>query len=135
MPLSQIIYSSVPFGFDAATLSNILLDARRCNSRDAITGALVCRRDIYMQFLEGEDAMVRTTLARIRRDDRHANVAVHYDAPADARLFAEWDMLHDPAHSWTWSEAEIASGALDRASPREVLDIFAAISRRQISPP
>jgi len=44
--LIQIIYSSQPFGFDEAMLSGILLDARRCNTRDGITGALVCRRDI-----------------------------------------------------------------------------------------
>lgn len=131
MPLIQIIYSSQPFGFDASVLSNILLDARRCNARDGITGALVCRRDVYMQFLEGEDVMVRTTLDRIRRDDRHANLEIHYDAPAEHRLFADWDMLHDPAHTWTWSEEEIAGGALDRAPPEEFLAIFAAIARRQ----
>ena len=51
--LIQIIYMSQPFGYDEAMLAGILLDARRCNKRDGITGALVCRHDIYLQLLEG----------------------------------------------------------------------------------
>ena len=43
MPLTQLIYTSRPFGFDAHTLDDILLGARRNNERDGITGALVCR--------------------------------------------------------------------------------------------
>lgn len=129
--LTQIIYTSQPFGFDESTLSNILLDARRCNNRDDITGALVCRRDIYMQFLEGPDTAVRATLARIAEDDRHVDLAVHLDMPATERIFAAWDMLHDPAHSWSWSEAEIANGALAQATSMDFLNIFTAIARKQ----
>jgi hypothetical protein len=131
MAITQIIYSSQPFGFDSALLSNILLDARRCNARDGITGALVCRRDIYLQFLEGQDELVYSTLDRIRRDDRHTSIKVHLDAPAPARLFADWDMLHDPAHTWAWSEAEIDAGALDHVTPQEALAVFTAIAQRQ----
>ena len=56
--LIQLIYSSKPFGFDEATLSEILLTARRNNERDGITGALICRRDLYLQLLEGPQAAV-----------------------------------------------------------------------------
>jgi len=48
MDIFQAIYSSQPLGFDSAILSGILLDARRCNTRDGITGALICRADIYL---------------------------------------------------------------------------------------
>ncbi|WP_224814646.1 BLUF domain-containing protein [Hasllibacter sp. MH4015] len=131
MDLTQIIYASRPFGFDASVLSNLLVDARRCNARDGITGALVCRRDIYLQYLEGSDRAVRNTLERIRRDDRHVELVVHHDAPSHTRLFSDWAMLHDPAHSWTWSEAEVADGALDRALPADFLNVFLGIAQRQ----
>ena len=39
MDLVQVIYCSRPFGFDNAVLNGILSDARRCNERDAVTGA------------------------------------------------------------------------------------------------
>ena len=42
MDLFRAIYTSRPFGFDEAILSGILMDARRANARDGITGALIC---------------------------------------------------------------------------------------------
>jgi hypothetical protein len=56
--LLQLVYASRPFGFDAGTLTAILFDARRCNTRDGITGALICRDDLFLQLLEGPEAAV-----------------------------------------------------------------------------
>ena len=70
----QLIYSSQPFGYDSTTLQTILNDARRCNTRDGISGALVCRHDIYVQLLEGSEEAVHAAYMRISRDDRHVGV-------------------------------------------------------------
>ncbi len=48
MSLMQLIYASTPFGFDNTTLNKILSVARRRNAQDQITGALVCRADLYL---------------------------------------------------------------------------------------
>ncbi len=130
MALTQIIYSSTPFGYDESLLSNLLLDARRCNKRDGITGALICRRDVYLQFLEGNDGAVRNTLERIRIDDRHVEVMMQLDAPAEQRMFSDWAMLHDPAETLAWTEDQVAAGALDQAGPDHFRAIFAAIANR-----
>jgi hypothetical protein len=45
MPTTQLIYTSRPFGFDAGTLDDILISARRHNRANGITGALICRAD------------------------------------------------------------------------------------------
>lgn len=131
MGLFQAIYSSRPFGYDAQTLAAILLDARRCNGRDGITGALICRRDIYLQLLEGEEASVRATLARILRDDRHANVDLHMEQTTDKRLFGEWDMFHNPSAGKVWSSEEIRHGATHNATPSEVMGFFRQLRREQ----
>lgn len=115
MPLIQIIYASQPFGFDDAMLAGILLDARRCNTRDGITGALIARGDLYLQLLEGPEAKVEATFARIRRDDRHANAERLLSHPITHRMFPDWAMLDDPAQSWVWSREAVASGATDSA--------------------
>ncbi len=128
MTLVQCIYASQPFGFDESVLAGILLDARRCNKRDDITGALVCRADIYLQLLEGPEAQVENTLERIRQDDRHANVQVLVSGPVEDRMFGDWDMLHDPARSWLWSRDEIAEGAMDAATPEDIVAIFRKLS-------
>lgn len=113
MPLIQIIYASQPFGFDDAMLAGILLDARRCNTRDGITGALIVRGDLYLQLLEGPEAKVEASFDRIRRDDRHANAQQLLRHPITHRMFPDWAMLDDPAQSWVWSREAVANGATE----------------------
>jgi hypothetical protein len=124
LTLFRAVYSSRPFGFDSAILNGILMDARRANERDGITGALICRSDIYLQWLEGPEDKVRDALARIRRDDRHLDVTLHVSEPAAERVFGDWAMLHDPAATWIWSQEEVAKDAAERATPDEVKGFF-----------
>lgn len=130
MALLQLTYASQPFGFDGPTLAGILMDARRCNSRDGITGALICRNDLFLQMLEGPEAMVEATYRRIARDDRHLDVRPmsRRTIADDARLFGAWAMRDDPADTWVWTRAQIDQGALDRASEDDVLAIFARLA-------
>ncbi|WP_019955376.1 BLUF domain-containing protein [Yoonia vestfoldensis] len=124
MSVFRAIYTSQPFGYDEAILSSILMQARKANARDDITGALICRADIYLQWLEGPEDKVRDAIRRISRDDRHLDVQLLVAEPAEARVFGDWAMLHDPAKTWIWSQAEIADGALDRATPEEITGFF-----------
>jgi hypothetical protein len=71
MDVYRAIYTSRPFGFHKGILNSILAEARRANERDGITGALICRADIYLQWLEGPEEQVRKAIERIKRDDRH----------------------------------------------------------------
>ncbi|AOG08903.1 BLUF domain-containing protein [Agrobacterium sp. RAC06] len=124
MDVFRAIYTSQPFGYDSSILDGILMEARRANVRDGITGALICRADIYLQWLEGPELEVRKTLERIERDDRHLDVKVHVAEHVTERTFAEWAMLHDPAATWIWSQSEIAGGALQRTTPEEITGFF-----------
>lgn len=128
MRLYRLIYASRPFGFDLAMLGGILLSARRNNRRDGVTGALVCRADLYLQLLEGPEPAVKATFARIGDDDRHVDVVPLVASRVASRLFPEWDMLDDPARSWLWSPAEVASGAVNAASPEAVAAVFDRIA-------
>lgn len=133
MELYRAIYTSRPFGFDTGILSSILLDARRLNTRDDVTGALICRGDIYLQLLEGPEPQVTNTLQRIKRDDRHIEVRVHVAQAAPDRMFSAWAMLHDPATSWIWSPQEIIAGAVERATPDEVMAFFAKLHSQNLA--
>lgn len=124
MSLFKAVYSSTPFGYDAQTLAGILLDARRLNRRDGITGALICRRDVFLQYLEGPEKLVQTTLDRIKRDDRHVNVQLHIAERIPERLFGEWDMFHAETEMTIWSAAEIDDGAIERTTPIEIMGFF-----------
>lgn len=128
MTLVQLIYTSRPFGFDNATLNAILIEARHSNPKHDITGSLICRADIYLQLLEGPDVSVDATFKRIARDNRHLEIKELYRAPAAKRLFPDWAMRDDPPKSWMWTKGEIADGAISRASPEDMIGIFARLS-------
>ena len=128
MPLLQLSYASRPFGFDSAMLAGILIDARRCNSRDGITGALICREDLYLQLLEGPEAAVEAAYRRILRDDRHIEVRPLTRRRVADRLFGAWAMRDDPAQSWVWSREAVHNGAAETATEAEVLAIFTRLA-------
>ena len=126
--VTQLIYMSEPFGFDASILAGILTDARRNNRRDGITGALICRQDIYLQLIEGDAAAIDALFARIAIDDRHLAVTELWRGEAAERLFPTWDMLDDPARSWLWSPEEVGHGAVTAASFHEVRAVFERVA-------
>lgn len=124
MSLIQLVYASRPFGFDTAILNGILSDARRLNAANDVTGALICRADLYLQLLEGPKPAVEATFARIARDDRHLEIKCLVSRPIEKRLFPDWAMRHDPARSWMWTHEEVDNGAIGRATEAEVVAVF-----------
>lgn len=128
MRLTQLIYTSRPFGFDSLTLRNILLVARDNNSRDDITGALICREDMYLQMLEGPRPAVTAAFARILRDDRHVEVVGLWSGDAQTRLFPQWSMRDDPAQSWMWTPEQVRAGAVRDAPMEEIKGVFVRLA-------
>lgn len=122
--MQQLVYMSQPFGYSEATLAGILTVARSKNAQHDITGALICRSDIYLQLLEGPVGKIETLFENIRTDDRHLDIHVLIRARVEDRLFPEWAMKHDPAQTWLFDSEEVRQGALQRASAREVREIF-----------
>lgn len=135
MPLVQLVYASRPFGFDQATLSNLLLDSRRANARDDITGALIARHDLYLQLLEGPEPKVADVYRRILLDDRHVDVTKLVERRIDTRLFPGWAMRDDPAQSWVWSIEAVRDGAIARTTEAEVLGFFTRLAEQGVVPP
>lgn len=132
MRMQQLIYASRPFGYDPAMLSAILATSRVRNAQLDITGALICRSDVFIQLLEGPVGKVETLFEKIEQDDRHVDVRVLVRGQVKDRLFPQWAMKHDPARSWLWTAEEIAGGALGRASAREVRGIFLRCAMEQV---
>ena len=126
--MKQLIYRSQPFGYDHAILAGILSGARRNNGRDDITGALICRHDLYLQLIEGPAAAIDALYAKIVADDRHGDVRLLLADAVSERLFPHWEMLDDEAPSLLWSPAEVADGAIEKTGPAELTRIFARLS-------
>ena len=124
----QLIYASRPFGYDDLALTGILASARRNNTRDGITGALICREDLFLQLLEGPQQLVEAAYQRILRDDRHTDIVHLISGEIDTRLFPSWAMRHDPARSWMWTREDVSAGAVNAATKDEIRHVFARLS-------
>jgi hypothetical protein len=129
MQLTQLIYTSQPFGFDDAMLGGILVQARRNNPASDITGCLICRQDMYLQLLEGPGDAIDTLFAKIKGDDRHLEVMELSRETVPTRMFPDWAMRDDPAQSWLWPPEAVASGALFQASPDALRAVFARVAQ------
>jgi hypothetical protein len=75
-------------GLDAAAVHAIIRHAHAGNAPAAVTGALIFVDGWFVQLLEGPSASLDACLARIRRDPRHAAVALRGRERALARIFA-----------------------------------------------
>lgn len=128
MSHTRLIYRSQPFGFDTAMLAGILSAARRNNPKWEITGALVCRHDVYLQLIEGPSASIEALYSRILQDDRHTDIRVLLEEDMGERLFPAWSMLDDQAPSLFWSAADVAQGALEAASAPDLRAPFIRLS-------
>jgi hypothetical protein len=75
-----------------AELDGILAVSRRNNALAGVTGLLVVGGRRFLQALEGPEAAVTETFARIGRDPRHfAVVTLRHDIIA-TRAFPDWSM-------------------------------------------
>ena len=128
MVLSRLIYCSQPFGYDQPMLNGILADARTYNPKNHITGALICREDIFLQLLEGPEDKILLTYDRILNDDRHLDIELLVQESCDDRLFPTWSMKDDPAKTWFWTKNEIDSGILTSVSKNDLLGVFERIA-------
>lgn len=109
-------------------LAGILSAARRNNPRLGITGALVCRHDLYLQLIEGPGEAIDALYAQIEADDRHFDVRLLLSEAMGERLFPNWAMLDDTAPSQFWSAQNVAGGVLETASPEELRAPFVRLA-------
>ena len=129
MKLMQIVYCSQPFGYSLEILSAILVASRANNRKNDITGALICRSDIFLQLLEGPTQNVKNTYEAIQNDDRHINVYHLLDQPVKKRLFPAWAMKDDPVKTWMWSREDVSKGIVKGLSKAEVEEVFVKLSQ------
>lgn len=121
-------------GCGCALLASKGQAGRRANSRDGITGELICRADIYLPWLEVPEAQVRAAMERIARDDRYLAVKVHVAEPVCERVFGDRAIHHDPAASWVRLQREVAGGAVERARTEEIAGFFLRLPVRSRTP-
>ena len=128
MKIYRLVYKSKPFGYDQPTLNGILSDAINYNAKNNITGALICRDDIYLQLLEGPEYEVNVTFEKISDDDRHLEIEILLKEYCNKRIFPGWNMKDDPARTWFWNKEEVNSGIFNKIPKIKIIEVFEKIA-------
>jgi hypothetical protein len=127
--LKHLIYTSKPINFDDFSISNILKSSQKNNKKDGITGALIFREDIFLQFLEGPENKVDKAFNNIASDKRHKDVLKLKEDITDRKLFTSWAMRGDPVKSWMWSYEDVDNGIVKKLKPEDAFEVFEKLSR------
>ncbi len=126
--LTRLIYASRSTEKDAAGLvesvRTILVKSIHNNRMADITGFLMCGGDRFLQLLEGPAGEVVSTFERIRQDPRHADITVIDKAPAERRLFRDWNMAQ---HQVTAADQPLLAQAGLATFTPDALDGISAI--------
>jgi hypothetical protein len=89
----HIVYVSAALApMNEAALKALLERSRLRYAASHITGMLLYHEGSFFQVLEGPQAAVEETFARIERDPRHRQVAVLLRGHVQQRSFGDWRM-------------------------------------------
>jgi hypothetical protein len=91
--LRSIIYVSTAVSlFTEQQLESLLIEARRLNRDNDVTGVLLYSDGNFMQCLEGPPDSLQSTYDRILASRRHKDVVQLLDKGVEVRSFADWQM-------------------------------------------
>jgi len=94
--LRQLLYISTAVLPGAAMLDDILSTAQQRNALSGVTGMLLFNGRRFLQVLEGPQATVEMTFARISVDPRHRAAVVLSRRDVADREFGSWSMGYRP---------------------------------------
>lgn len=97
-PTHLIVYASrslIPPAYVEQEIADIVMRSVDLNGRDGITGALLYTEDErFAQAIEGDAALVKATMDRIREDVRHTRIVMLYDDIIAQRHFPNWSLAY-----------------------------------------
>jgi hypothetical protein len=76
----------------AEQLLSLLLQSRRNNAAQGITGMLLYGNETFLQVIEGEDAKVDALVERLGLDPRHSGVRILGRKSVQQRQYSDWSM-------------------------------------------
>lgn len=91
--MHHIMYiSKATIAVQEEELKEMLVQWRRNNERDNITGILLFSGDHYVQLIEGSAENLKKLFFKINHDYHHTNIIKLADGVITQRLFTDWSM-------------------------------------------
>lgn len=89
----RIIYASrATRSYDRAEMRELCIRSTKRNREDGITGLFLYDGLRFLQALEGDEARVKATMARIAADGRHDDILYSFCEAVIRREFPDWSM-------------------------------------------
>ncbi len=73
-------------------IENILAACKRNNPGLNITGVLIHSKKRFIQYLEGDGALIKSLFDKIKLDPRHGSANLRNYEPISERVFPSWHM-------------------------------------------
>ncbi|CAZ97055.1 BLUF domain-containing protein [Zobellia galactanivorans] len=91
-----LVYTSIAnIDFGTHEIHELLERARDFNKRNNITGCLLFYKDRFVQYLEGEETVVKELFERIKKDPRNREVSLLSESKIHNREFESWSMAFE----------------------------------------
>jgi len=102
-----IIYLSAGVNwFSEKELTDVLEISNINNAQCDVTGLLLYSEGSFIQLLEGEEQIVKTTFNRINQDQRHKGMTIIASGIIGYRNFPEWAMGFKSIHANDFNELD-----------------------------
>lgn len=96
--LRQIAYYSAyknqPTQSSEIIINDILNTSRRNNAMNHITGFLMFKKNVLLQYIEGEEASIEKLMINIMKDPRHCSITFIHNKMISERDFPNWQMYY-----------------------------------------
>jgi len=73
-------------------LEELLIDIRKRNQKQKVTGLLLYNDGSFIQVIEGPSKMLIELYEKIKKDHRHENIVKLLEEPIKKRAFPDWSM-------------------------------------------
>lgn len=119
----QLVYASKSYQqHDKDSLEKMVIGFRENNRDMDITGLLLYDDfGIFLQLIEGDEAVINGLYERIENDTNHGQVTLLHKQYANQRLFPDWRMGLQYFGS---SLAELKAAAMGETVPQEITSDF-----------
>lgn len=91
-----VIYRSIADAtIEQSNILDLLEQAKDFNRANDITGCLLYYNHEFVQYLEGDRAIVTALFEKIKRDRRHKKVQLLFSGHIYSREFEDWTMAYE----------------------------------------
>jgi len=73
-------------------LEDLLVDIRKRNKLQKVTGLLLYNDGTFIQLIEGKTGIIQNLFEKIQNDRRHSNVVLLLEESIKKRAFPDWTM-------------------------------------------